>query len=87
MVIVRFPLNDMAMGNQAETGAAAWICADRKPGCGGDSGEDAFYDRLNQILDEHKFDGKVERLCHKFYKKSPYSRPSMYAGRLLSVSS
>ena len=29
----------------------------------------AFYDRLNQILDEHKFDAKVERLCHKFYKK------------------
>jgi hypothetical protein len=29
-----------------------------------------FYDRLNQILDEHKFDAKVERLCQKFYKKS-----------------
>ena len=40
----------------------------------------AFYDRLNQILDEHKFDGKVERLCHKFYKKSPYGRPSMAPG-------
>lgn len=26
-----------------------------------------FYDRLNQILDEHKFDAKVERLCEKFY--------------------
>jgi transposase len=40
----------------------------------------AFYDRLNQILDEHKFDTKVERLCHKFYKKSPYGRPSMAPG-------
>jgi transposase len=40
----------------------------------------AFYDRLNQILDEHKFDAKVERLCHKFYKKSPYGRPSMTPG-------
>src|ERR1700692_3420277 len=40
----------------------------------------AFYDRLNQILDEHKFDAKVERLCHKFYKKSPYGRPSMAPG-------
>ena len=47
----------------------------------------AFYDRLNQILDEHKFDAKVERLCHKFYKKSPYGRPSVAPGRLLSVSS
>jgi hypothetical protein len=32
----------------------------------------AFYDRLNQILDEHKFDAKVEHLCQKFYKKSQY---------------
>jgi transposase len=40
----------------------------------------AFYDRLNQILDEHKFDAKVERLCQKFYKKSPYGRPSLSPG-------
>jgi transposase len=40
----------------------------------------AFYDRLNQILDEHKFDAKVERLCQKYYKKSPYGRPSMAPG-------
>ena len=40
----------------------------------------AFYDRLNQILDEHKFDAKVERLCAKYYKKSPYGRPSMAPG-------
>jgi len=40
----------------------------------------AFYDRLNQILDEHKFDTKVERLCQKFYKKSAYGRPSMAPG-------
>src|SRR5512146_691042 len=40
----------------------------------------AFYDRLNQILDGHKFDAKVERLCRKFYKKSPYGRPSMAPG-------
>jgi transposase len=39
-----------------------------------------FYDRLNQILDEHKFDAKVERLCQKFYKKSVYGRPSMVPG-------
>jgi len=32
----------------------------------------AFYDQLNQILDE-PFDAKVERLC-------PYSRPSMAPG-------
>ena len=40
----------------------------------------AFYDRLNQILDERKFDAKVERVCQKYYKKSPYGRPSMAPG-------
>jgi transposase len=40
----------------------------------------AFYDRLNQILEEHKFDAKVERVCQKFYKKSPYGRPSISPG-------
>jgi transposase len=40
----------------------------------------AFYDRVNRILDEHKFDQKVEMLCRKFYKKSPYGRPSMAPG-------
>jgi transposase len=40
----------------------------------------AFYDRLNQILDEHKFDAKVELLCRKFYKKRAYGRPSMAPG-------
>src|SRR3954462_5317319 len=40
----------------------------------------AFYDRLNQILDQHKFDAKVERLCQKYYKRSPYGRPSMAPG-------
>jgi transposase len=39
-----------------------------------------FYDRLNQILDDYKFDTKVEHLCRKFYKKSPYGRPSLTPG-------
>jgi transposase len=40
----------------------------------------AFYDQLNKILDEHRFDRKVEALCRKFYKKSQYGRPSMAPG-------
>ena len=40
----------------------------------------AFYERLNSILDRHKFDKKVEVLCRKFYKKSQYGRPSMAPG-------
>ena len=48
----------------------------------------AFYDRLNQILAEHRFDEKVEAVCRKFYKKSPYGRPSLPPGvyfRLLLI--
>jgi transposase len=40
----------------------------------------AFYDRLNKILDGHRFDRKIEALCRKFYKKSQYGRPSMAPG-------
>lgn len=40
----------------------------------------AFYDRLNQILDEYHFDRRVEALCRRFYKKSPYGRPSIAPG-------
>src|SRR3954464_2869236 len=40
----------------------------------------AFYDRLKKILREHKFDARVEALCRKFYKKSPYGRPSLAPG-------
>jgi len=40
----------------------------------------AFYDRLNKILSEHRFDQKVEALCRKFYKQSPYGRPSLAPG-------
>jgi transposase len=40
----------------------------------------AFYERLNGILEEHKFDQKVEALCRRFYKKSTYGRPSITPG-------
>src|SRR6266513_4391764 len=66
----------MAMGTRRKREQDLWVAASdmvQTPG-------NAFYDRLNQILDEHKFDAKVERLCQKFYKKSPYGRPSMAPG-------
>jgi transposase len=47
----------------------------------------AFYDRLNRILDEHRFDWQVERLCRRFYQ-GPYGRPSLAPGvyfRMLMV--
>ena len=39
----------------------------------------AFYDRLNQVLDQHRFDQHVEHLCRRFYK-GPYGRPSLSPG-------
>ena len=39
----------------------------------------AFYDRLNGILDKRKFDIHVERLCRRYYK-GPYGRPSLTPG-------
>jgi transposase len=39
----------------------------------------AFYDRLNAILDKRGFDVHVERLCRRYYK-GPYGRPSLAPG-------
>jgi transposase len=69
---------DMAMGTRKkrERQQDLWMATSavvNPPG-------NAFYDRLNQILDDHKFDQKVEALCRKFYKKSPYGRPSIAPG-------
>ncbi len=68
----------MAMGTRKkrERQQALWIAANeivQVPG-------NAFYDRLNSILDKHQFDRRTEHLCRKFYKKSPYGRPSMTPG-------
>src|SRR4030088_1265671 len=71
-------LYDMAMGTRRkrERQQDLWIATSDVV----ETPANAFYDRLNQILDEHKFDAKVERLCQKYYKKSPYGRPSMAPG-------
>ena len=39
----------------------------------------AFYDRLNQILDQHNFDRHLEHLCRRYYQ-GPYGRPSITPG-------
>ena len=43
----------------------------------------AFYDRLNQILDQHHFDRNVKQLCRRYYK-GRMGRPSMTPGGVLS---
>ena len=47
----------------------------------------AFYDRLNQILDKRQFDRHVERICRRYYKGT-LGRPSLAPGvyfRLLLI--
>jgi len=39
----------------------------------------AFYDRLNAILNAHRFDQKVEHLCRRYYR-APFGRPSLTPG-------
>src|SRR5258708_2098139 len=39
-----------------------------------------FYVRLNQLLDSNQFDLFVEKECLRFYKDSPYGRPSITPG-------
>jgi transposase len=39
----------------------------------------AFYDRLNEVLDKRHFDRRVEHLCRRYYK-GPLGRPSMAPG-------
>jgi len=68
----------MAMGTrkQRERQEELWIASSdmvRTPG-------HAFYERLNTILDEHEFDRRIEHLCRKYYKNSPYGRPSVAPG-------
>ena len=66
----------MAMGKRREQQQSFWIAT--KDVVGGP--RNAFYDQLNQILTQHKFDRKVEMLCRRFYKDSPLGRPSMAPG-------
>jgi transposase len=47
----------------------------------------AFYERLDELLSEYRFDRRVEHLCRRFYK-SQYGQPSMSPGvyfRLLLI--
>src|SRR5580692_12158945 len=66
----------MAMGKRREQQQSLFIATkDVVSGPG-----NAFYDRLNQILVERKFDRKVEALCRRFYKSEKRGRPSMAPG-------
>ena len=68
----------MAMGTrrQRERQEDLWIASNaivETPG-------HAFYEQVNRLLNQHKFDVKVEQLCRKHYKESRYGRPSVAPG-------
>ena len=55
--------------------ASMWVATEDLPR----SAAHPFYARLNQILDQHDFDGFVERLCDRFYTEE--GRPGLPPGR------
>ena len=59
-----------------------WVATNALPRTGGHP----FYQRLNQVLDQHEFDAFVEAQCVTFY--APIGRPSLLPGtyfRLLLI--
>jgi transposase len=67
----------MAMGKRRRHAkqASMWVAANDLPR----SAAHPFYARLNQILDNHGFDGYVEGLCQRFYADD--GRPGLPPGR------
>src|SRR5262245_34005241 len=67
----------MAMGKRRRraTQASMWVATQDLP----HSAAHPFYTRLNQILEQHDFDGYVEGLCERFYAAD--GRPGLPPGR------
>jgi transposase len=67
----------MAMGKRRRHAkqASMWVASQDLPR----SAAHPFYTRLNQILDQHDFDGYVEGLCERFYADG--GRPGLTPGR------
>jgi transposase len=67
----------MAMGKRKRHAkqASMWVATQDLPR----SAAHPFYARLNQILEQHGFDGYVEGLCERFYADD--GRPGLPPGR------
>ena len=68
----------MAMGKRRRDAkqASMWVATHDLPR----RAAHPFYKRLNQILDQHDFDGFVEGLCARFYAED-IGRPGLPPGR------
>ena len=73
-----FTLSPMAMGKRRRHAKqpSMWVATQDLPR----SAAHPFYTRLNQILDQHDFDGYVEALCQRFYAEE-IGRPGLPPGR------
>src|SRR5215475_6919537 len=74
----------MAMGRKRARQQALWVATEQL----GQSGGHAFYEHVNQILNERQFDTFVEAECVRFYKSEVMGRPSIAPGvyfRMLMV--
>jgi len=74
----------MAMGRKRARQQALWVATEELARSGGH----AFYERVNQILEEHHFDAFVEEQSLGFYKSEVMGRPSIAPGvyfRMLMV--
>lgn len=74
----------MAMGKKRARQQRLWIAAGELPRTGGH----VFYDRVNEILKNEKFDEFAEKECVVFYKSETIGRPSIPPGvyfRMLMV--
>jgi transposase len=73
----------MAMGRRKAKQQALWVSTEEiaKPA------SHPFYSKVNAVLDKHRFDRQVERLCQRFYRPVK-GRPSLVPGvyfRLLLI--
>jgi transposase len=74
---IRLHFRPMAIGKRKgpRSQASLWVATPDLPR----SAAQPFYTRLNQILDQHDFDGYVEGLCQRFY--ADHGRPGLPPGR------
>jgi transposase len=75
---MRTTLSPMAMGKRRRHAkqASLWVATQDLPR----TAAHPFYTRLNQMLDEHDFDGYVEGVCQRFYAHE-VGRPGLPPGR------
>src|SRR5712671_2171057 len=74
----------MAMGRKKARQQALWIATEELARSGGH----AFYEKVNQELEERQFDAFAEEQCLTFYKSEVMGRPSIAPGvyfRMLMV--